>query len=198
MEQSSQSTCWLLAEDLGHLKEQERSSYNWVGWKKEGKRKRRRIRMGPAPLVGSWRWGEVPASGEDFSLVGRSAGTEGRASGVWRRAQQPVCGKQDRVRPTQWSTPQPCTPQPEMRVCQCVWGWVLEHGVWRADPARKMLLVVRKQPEGMGLRGSANKNACGGSPDHHRSKAPLLNNVQRAGPPLQTLSSHSSPCLHRH
>lgn len=35
MEQFSQSSDWTLAEGLGHLKVQQRSPYNWVGWKKK-------------------------------------------------------------------------------------------------------------------------------------------------------------------
>ena len=38
MEQFSQRTCWTLEEDLKHLKGQERSPHNQVGWKEEGKR----------------------------------------------------------------------------------------------------------------------------------------------------------------
>lgn len=54
MEQFSQSSDWTLAEGLGHLKVQQRSPYNWVGWKKEvGKRKRRGSGIEPLSLVGS-------------------------------------------------------------------------------------------------------------------------------------------------
>ena len=37
---------------------------------------------------------------------------------------------------------------------------------------------MRRQPEGMGVRKSATGNACGGNPDCHRIKAPLLSDVQ--------------------
>ena len=70
MEHFSQSTCWTLAEDLGHLKGQEKSPHNQVGWKKE--KKKRGNDKGPAALVGSWRWGEVPA----LRKAGKSAGSE--------------------------------------------------------------------------------------------------------------------------
>ena len=33
-------------------------------------------------------------------------------------------------------------------------GWGLERGVWRADLGRGLLLAVRRQPEGIGLRSS--------------------------------------------
>ena len=72
-------------------------------------------------------------------------------------------------------------------------GWVLKRGVWGADPGRALLLAVRRQPEGMGVRSSATWNAPGGSLDHDRRKAPLLSDMQRAGSPLQPLSSCASP-----
>ena len=77
-------------------------------------------------------------------------------------------------------------------------GWGLEHGVWRADPGKGLLLAARRQPEGMGVRSSANVKAHGRSGDHHRSEAPLLSDTQRAGPPLQPLSSHTGPSLLGH
>ena len=40
MEQFSQSTCWTLVKDFGHLKEQETCPYNQVGWKNKGRKKR--------------------------------------------------------------------------------------------------------------------------------------------------------------
>ena len=53
-------------------------------------------------------------------------------------------------------------------------GWVLERGVWRADPGRGLLLAARRQPEGMGVRNSATGNVRGRSLGHHRSEASLL------------------------
>ena len=60
-------------------------------------------------------WGTPLTSGE-ISWDRRGA------SGARRRAQQPVCGRADRVRPTQMVCAMPCAPQPEMGVCQCTWG----------------------------------------------------------------------------
>ena len=48
------------------------------------------------------------------------------------------------------------------------------------------------------MRKSATRNTCGGNPDCHRSKAPLLSDVQGAGPPLQPLSPHSHLSLLGH
>lgn len=65
--------------------------------------------------------------------------------------QQPVCGRQDRVRPTHMVHAMPCVPHPEM----CARGWVLECRVWRANSGRGLLLAMRRQPEGTRVRGSA-------------------------------------------
>ena len=54
-------------------------------------------------------------------------------------------------------------------------------------------MAVRRQPEGMGVRSSTNGNACGGNPDCYRREVPSLSDTQRAGPPLQPLSSHAGP-----
>ena len=62
-------------------KGQERSPRNWAGQKKEEKRKRG-SRMGPESLVGSWRWGEAPTSGEAPVSARRSDGTEGEIWGL--------------------------------------------------------------------------------------------------------------------
>ena len=63
-------------------------------------------------------------------------------------------------------------------------GWVLESGVWSADPGRGQLLAVKRQPEGTGVRSSTKGNVCRKSQGHHRSKASLLSGVQGAQPPL--------------
>ena len=46
------------------------------------------------------------------------------------------------------------------------------------------------------MRSSTTRNAPGRSPEHHRSKAALLSDVQRVGPPSQPLSPQTSPCFH--
>ena len=71
-------------------------------------------------------------------------------------------------------------------------GWVLEHEVWRAVPGRELLLT-----QGMGVRSSSTRNARGGSPDHHRSEAPLLSDVQGEGPPLTKKSTPTGEELQR-
>ena len=37
-------------------------------------------------------------------------------------------------------------------------GWGLEHEVWRVDLGKALLLAVRRQPEGTGMRSSATRN----------------------------------------
>ena len=54
-------------------------------------------------------------------------------------------------------------------------GLALEGEIWRADLGRELLLAVKRQSEGMRVRSSTSKNACGGS--HHRSKSPLLSDL---------------------
>ena len=60
--------------------------------------------------------------------------------------------QQDRVRPVH-SVLTPALPtQPERVSTAADKGWVLECGVWRADPGRGLKLAVRKCPERMGRR----------------------------------------------
>ena len=86
--------------------------------------------------------------------------------------------------------PQFCVLHTQLGVLWCTWQ--LGAATWGVEsrPAEGTTLAVRGQPEGMGLRSSATRNACGGSMDRHRSKVPLLSDVQRVGSPLQSLS----PC----
>ena len=72
-------------------------------------------------------------------------------------------------------------------------GWVLEHGDWRANPGRGLLLGERRQTEGTEVRKSTTGNACGRNPGCHRSKTPLLNDTQEVELPLQPLFPLASP-----
>lgn len=65
---------------------------------------------------------------------------------------------------------------------------VLELGVRRLDPEKGLLLIVKRQPEGLGMRSCANRSVHGGNLDCHRGEAQLLSDVQGAGPLLQPLS----------
>ena len=78
------------------------------------------------------------------------------------------------------------------------WGWVLELGVQAVNPGRGLLLAVRRRPEGTGGRSSISRSAHGGSPDHTEVKNNCWMMCRGAGPPLQPLSSCTSPCLHGH
>ena len=65
---------------------------------------------------------------------------------------------------------------------------VLELGVGRMDPERGLLLIVKRQPEGLEMRSCANRSVHGGNLDHHRGETRLLSDVQGAGSLLQPLS----------
>ena len=128
MEQFSQSTCWTLAEDLVHLKGQERSLHNQVGWKKEGKRKVRGRGKRPMPVAGGAEGEErFPHPGKPPHQRGGKLGQKGSFGGYWRRVQPLVCGRQDRVGPTQMVRATGLHP-PAWEVCTPMWtgrGWVL-------------------------------------------------------------------------
>ena len=76
MEKFSEITCWILVEDLGKLK-QEKLLHNQVGQKKKKKRRRRGNGKGPAPLVGNWKWGEIPTLRKAHSRQGNQQGRKG-------------------------------------------------------------------------------------------------------------------------
>ena len=142
--------------------------------------------------------GRLPHLGKPLHQQGDQLGQKGSFRGSQRRAQQPVSGRQDRVRPTQMVHAQPCMLQPETCDQCCRWGWEQEFGVWRANPGRGLLLAARRQPVGMGMKKSATGNARGGNLDRHRNKAPLLSDVQGVRLPLQLLSPRAGPCLPGH
>ena len=98
---------------------------------------------------------------------------ESPATGLWQAGQSETC--------TGGLCHIPACPRLRQVSAGVHGGWVLEHGVWRAEPGRGLLLAVRRQPEGMGVRSYITGNACRGSPDHHRSEVPLLSDTQRVG-----------------
>ena len=72
-------------------------------------------------------------------------------------------------------------------------GWMLDRGGGNTDPGKGPLLAVRRQPEGTEMRSSTSGNACGRSLDHHRSKVPLLSDVQRPGLPIKFFPQAQAP-----
>ena len=74
MEQFLQSTCWTLAVDFRHLKEQNKEE--------EREKKKEESKNRPANLVGSWRWGETPLIKKDSLMEEKSAGTEKELCGI--------------------------------------------------------------------------------------------------------------------
>ena len=195
MKQFSQSTSWTLAEDLGHLKGQERSPHNRVDErKKKGNRRGEEEGWDLLPWWANWRRGEVPASEEAPLPAGRSIGTEGElqglseesaAIGLWQAGQSETY--------TDGLCHNPACPSLRRVSTGAHGDWMLEHGVRRANLGRGLLLSVRRQPEGTEVRKSTTRNACGGNPDHHRSEVPLLSDTQGVGLPLQPLSPHTGP-----
>ena len=183
------STCWTLAENPGHLKGWERPPNSLVGQKKEGERKRR-SRMEAVALGGNWRWGESPALGDAPWPAERSARTEGELQALGREHSPRRVAVRTEWDLHRWSVPQFCVLHTQLGVLWCTWG--LDAATWSVEsrPAEGTALAVRGQPEEMGLRRSATRNACGGSMDRHRSKVPLLSDVQRVGSPPQSLLVH--------
>ena len=75
-------------------------------------------------------------------------------------------------------------------------GWVLERGVWRADPGRGLLFAWKRQPEGMGVRSSTTRNVRGRSLGLHRNRAPLLSSLPHALTPASSVTRRGC-CLSR-
>ena len=99
MQQFSQNTGWTLAEDLGHWKGLQRSLHNWVGCKKEGRRRGGGSRMGPAPRArGTEAEKRFPNSGKPPLWRGNWLGQKGSIWSFWKRVKRPICGIWDRVR----------------------------------------------------------------------------------------------------
>ena len=63
---------------------------------------------------------------------------------------RPVCGRQDRVRTTQIVHATALHPRLGHVSAGAHEGWELERGDWRANPGLRLLLAVRRQPEGIG------------------------------------------------
>ena len=76
-------------------------------------------------------------------------------------------------------------------------GWVLKCGVWRADPGRGMLWVVRRHPEGTGVREELYKLEClWRKTEPPESRVPLLSDAHREDPTLPPLSPCAGPSSH--
>ena len=165
MEQFSQSTCWTLVKDFGHLKEQETCPYNQVGWKNKGRKKRSQKR--------DWQpwWeaeGERKSPHSDSLMVGKSAGKRERPLGDQRRRQWMVCRREDKVR----------TACMACAAARHIPAWVVSHTCCRVGFGMQtqgggQLLSLKRQPVGKGVMGSQTGKVCGKCPRHHRSKASL-------------------------
>ena len=84
--------------------------------------------------------------------------------------------------------------QPERVSAAVDKGWVLKCGVWRADPGRGMLWVVRRHPEGTGVREELYKLEClWRKTEPPESRVPLLSDAHREDPTLPPLSPCAGP-----
>ena len=70
------------------------STNNWVGWKKEGRRRRKASRNGPPPRG----WGAE--AGERLHIWGKRLGQKGSVWDCRRRVKQLICDGLNRVRTT--------------------------------------------------------------------------------------------------
>ena len=131
MEQFSQSTCWTLTEDFGHLKGQEKFPRNQVRQKKEKKKRGIKKKKKTRTLVGNWRWEEGPTFRKTPSWWGnqlRQKGTfrrskENSVDSLWKAVQIKNC--------TRSLCGSPETTWPEL--CVLYWRggvgkWGFEHG----------------------------------------------------------------------
>ena len=98
MEQFSQNTYWMLAEDLIQPKQQERSPHNQVGRKK--KKKKKELGQDLYPVREPWKRKGYLTLGTPFTGWKISQDRQG-ASEAQRRVQQPVCSRQNTERPAQ-------------------------------------------------------------------------------------------------
>lgn len=160
MEQFSQSACCTLAEDLGHLKGQEKS-HNWVGLKEE-KKEKEKTGLVPAPLVGAegqkvpalrkppYHWADQLGQKRSFRSLEESTATDS------------VTGRTDYK--TNMDVPL-CSPACSSLSC-CLLMWRgLGAGMWglEVDTRRRQLLAVKRQPARMGVRSSTTGNVPGRS-----------------------------------
>ena len=83
------------------------------------------------------------------SLGGAQLGQKGTSFSVGREDGNQRAGQSENC--TQVLTPALPT-QPEKVSSTADKGWVLECGIWRADPARGQRLAMRRHPEGTGGR----------------------------------------------
>lgn len=108
-------------------------------------------------------------------------------AGVWQAGQSKTY--------TDGSCHRPAHPSLRLMSVGAQGCWVLEHGDWRSDFERRLLLDVRRQNEGPRIRKHKAGNVYGGNLDCHRSKAPLLSEAQGVGlsfqPPLP--NTHTGP-----
>ena len=146
VEQSSQNTYWMPAEDRRHPDVQERSPRNEIGWKK----KRSSSSSSSSLLEGSCERGQFPSPWEAPSPVGTCAGTETELQRLGGE-----CSSQFAADKTETCTEDLCSLAAVLsprRVPAGVCGfWVLKRGLQRTDRGSGLGLATRRQPEGAGV-----------------------------------------------
>lgn len=170
MEQFSHNTGWTLAEDLRTLKRQE----DLVQLDRDEISKEKGSGTGSlCSWEGSWKRGEVSASGNprgkiNWDKMGALGSIRGGA------ATSPI---QQAESETYTDGSWQCAPPWDMCLCS---GQGLGDGTWglESKPGRRLLLSVRKQPEGSWSEEIHNQECSWRKPGGcHRSKLPLLSDT---------------------
>ena len=132
------------------------------------------------------------------SLGGAQLGQKGTSFSVGREDGNQHAGQSETC--TQGTDPALPT-QPDTVSSDADKTWVLERGVRRVDPGRRVRLDMRRHPVGTGGREKlCNWDACGGSLNHQRSRAALLSdaegkNLLAACLPLCLSLPLQAPCM---
>ena len=148
----------------GKKKKRNQKTDQQTWWEAEGEERLPSLRKTP-----SWRRNQL---GQKKNFVGSK---EKAADGLWKAGQSKDC-TYDLYHNSAHSSLNHESPATKG-------SWVLERGVWSADPGRGQLLAVKRQPEGTRARGATTRKVCGDSLRHH-SKTSLSRSVQGAEPPL--------------
>ena len=149
--------------------------------RRKKKKRKEESKKRPAILAGSWSWAEILTLRKTPSQRGNQLGQkrnfrgskENAADGLWKARQRKNC-THDLYQSSVHSSLN--------RELPVVKGsCVLERRVLSADPGKGQLLAVKRQPEGLGVRGATTGKFYGKSLRHH-SKVSLSSRVQGAEP----------------
>ena len=123
---------------------------------------------------------------------GNQLGWKGSIWSYWKGMNQLICDRQKRVRPTDGLCQNPVHPRLLGVFASSQWG--LKAGTWGLDTKlrSKMLLTVRRQPEGMEGRKFTTRNACQRNPELPQKQGTTVewHHMQGTEPPLQPHSPY--------